>query len=333
MKRQRLLKILLTATLLTGQAMSLNCCLAGRSYATDLSLSGKRQRLYTMNAGVRFIPFFWINRNNVGGGKISWSEEADGTKALVLLIGSDPRRAPRKINRWGYIVERVSGSTAELTGVMTPSDEQSIDSAKASTAKSSKRYAFKGIRSRLEGADAKSSTFRMNVSENYTYKDADTLLRQLPVAGASVRQLRVPAGADSGFLFAVREMMRETVENFKRSGKLTVPKARQYVYNALLFRLSVPDSRMIKRLTVNGREYKQLIESEFEARNNATGKVSHFVVAYGTEEPFMEVPIRIVYQPRWWFRAELLLDEGADSHLAAPGTGAIIGEWDKTAFP
>ena len=317
MKRQHLSNILLIATLLISLAVLLDFCLVRGSCAAELSFSGKHQLRYTMNAGVRIIPFFWINRNNVGGGKVSWSEEADGTKVLALLIGSDPERVWRKINRWGYVMERVSGSTAELTGVMTQSDEQSINQAKASTAKSSKRYIFKGIRSRLEGAEAQSTTFRMDVSKNYTYKDVDILLGQFPVTGTSVRQLRIPTGTDSGFMFAVREMLHETVEKFKSIGKLTLPKPRQYVYSARLYSLSMPDSKIIKRLSVNGREYKQLIESEFEAHNSATSEVSHFVIAYGTDAPFSEVPIRIVYQPRWWFRAELLLDESAGIPLAA----------------
>lgn len=318
MKRQLLTHILLTATLVIGLAVSPDCCLVRRSCAADLSLSGNHQWLYTMKAGVRFIPFFWINKSNVGGGKVSLREEADGTKELELLIGSDPERAPRKINRWGYILERVSGSVAELTGIMSQSDEQSIDDAKESTEKSSKRYAFKGIRSRLDGAEARSLTFRMNVSENYTYKDADTLLGLLPVTGPSARQLQVPTGTDSGLLFAVKEMLHENAEKYKRSGELTVPTPRQYVYNARLYSLSMRATKIKKRLTVNGREYKQLIESKFEARNSDNGKVSRFVITYGTEAPFYEVPIKIVYQPRWWLRAELLLDESADIPPALP---------------
>jgi hypothetical protein len=317
MKRQHLSNIVLTATLLISLAVLLDFCLVRGSRAAEVSFSGKHQLRYTMNAGVRIIPFFWINRSNVGGGKVSWGEEADGTKVLSLLLGSDPERVWRKINRWGYIVERVSGSTAELTGIMTQSDEQSIDQAKASTAKSANRYAFKGIRSRLEGAEAQSTTFRMDVSKNYTYRDVDILLGQLPVTGTSVRHLQIPAGTDSGFLFAVRSMLQETAEKFKSTGKPTLPKPRQYVYSARLYKLFMPESRIIKRLSANGHEYKQLIESEFEAHNSATKEVSHFVITYGTEAPFSEIPIKIVYQPRWWFRAELLLDESAGIPLAA----------------
>jgi len=318
MKRQFFINILLIVTLLIGLAMLPDCFLVRRSYAADLSSSGYGQWKYTMKAGIRFIPFFWINKSNVGGGEVSFSEDADGTKELALLIGSDPERAPRKINRWGYIVERVSGSTAELTGIMSQSDEESIDDAKESTEKPSKRYVFKGIRSHLDGAEAQSDTFRIKVTENYTYKDVDTLLGLMPATGESTRKLQVPAGTDSGFLFAVKAMLYEPADNFKRSGELTVSKSRNYVYNALLYDLSVSSLKMKKHLKINGREYKQLIESKFEARNSETGKVNRYVITYGTEAPFFKVPVKIVYQPRWWFRAELFLDEVVNTSPALP---------------
>src|SRR5690606_24237012 len=101
-----------------------------------------------------------------------------------------------------------------------------------------------------DGAEAQSSTFRMDVSENYTYKDADTLLRQLPSDGASARQLQVPAGTDTGLLFAVREMVHEMAATYKSSGELAVPQPRQYVYNAHLYSLSMDDSRLKERLKI-----------------------------------------------------------------------------------
>jgi hypothetical protein len=57
-----------------------------------------------MNVRLEIIPLIlnpsW---NNVGGGRIRWIEEPDGEKGLEFLIGSDPARAPRNINRWGFI--------------------------------------------------------------------------------------------------------------------------------------------------------------------------------------------------------------------------------------
>ena len=44
---------------------------------------------------------FWISKDDVGGARVSWRGDADGAFGLDLLIGSDPARAPRQINRWG----------------------------------------------------------------------------------------------------------------------------------------------------------------------------------------------------------------------------------------
>jgi hypothetical protein len=275
------------------------------------SFSAKSERNYTMNVSVEFIPLIHPSWNNVGGGRIAWIEEPGGDKGLELLIGSDPARTPRKINRWGFISERVSGSSAGLIGIMTQSDEQSVDQAKASALKSEKEHIFKAIRSRLNGDEAQSFTVPLQRTENFTYKDAALLLSQIPEEGPSVRQLKIPAGADPGFLFSVKEFIRESVDKYCSSGKLSDIAPRQYVYNASLFKLTLMKSKLVKKLVVNGKEYHKLIESEFEALNKTTGKKSGFSITYGTDAQISNIPVRITYKPRWWFQAELLLDEGA----------------------
>ena len=80
-------------------------------------------RYYTLTARVRLL-LLWISRPGVGAGRITWSSDG-GSSELALLIGSDPARAPMKINRWVYIVERVSESCAELVGIMTEAEEHS----------------------------------------------------------------------------------------------------------------------------------------------------------------------------------------------------------------
>ena len=88
-----------------------------RLYPQDIA-----ERYYTLTARIRLL-FIWISRAGIGAGKITWSESNDGASGLALLIGSDPAKAPMRINRWGYILERVSGSCAELVGVMTEADD------------------------------------------------------------------------------------------------------------------------------------------------------------------------------------------------------------------
>jgi hypothetical protein len=275
------------------------------------SFVGKSELTYTMNVSVHFLPLIHPSWNNVGGGRISSTEKPGGEKGLELLIGSDPARTPRKINKWGFIAEHVSGSSARLLGIMTQSDEQSVDQAKAKLDRSEKEYSFQAIRSQSNGSEMQSFTIPLLQTENYTYKDADLLLSKIPAESRSIKKLKIPVGVDPGFLFSVRELINESVERYRNSRKLNGNKQRQYVYNASLFDLTIVKSKLLKKSEVNGKEYQDLIESEFEARNKTTNKTSSFSVTYGTNGQISNIPVRITYMPRWWFCAELLLAENA----------------------
>jgi hypothetical protein len=84
--------------------------LAATSQAAGTELPVVSEHRYRMLAKVRPL-LFWISKDDVGGAKVSWRGSEDGGFGLDLLIGSDPRRAPRQINKWGYIAEQVRGST------------------------------------------------------------------------------------------------------------------------------------------------------------------------------------------------------------------------------
>jgi hypothetical protein len=285
--------------------------ISSNSAATESSsFFGKNERNYTMNVSLHFLPLIHPSWNHVGGGRIGWIEEPGGEKGLELLIGSDPARAPRKINRWGFISEHVSGSSATLIGIMTQSDEQSADQAKAKLDGLEKEHIFKAIRSRSNGSEALSFTIPLPQTENYTYKDVALLLSKIPEEGP-VKKLKIPDGVDPGFLFSVRGLINESVERYRDSRKLKGIKQRRYAYNAFLYDLSIVDSRFVKKSDINGKEYYDLIESDFEARNNTTHKTSKFSIMYGAKGQLSQVPIHITYKPRWWLYAELLLDENA----------------------
>src|SRR5262249_47790393 len=86
---------------------------------------------YRLSGAARPL-LFWISRDNVGGGRMTWRQAPDGTVSLELLMGSDPARAPFKTNRWGYIREVVRGDSAELVAVKSETEEETIDQARAS---------------------------------------------------------------------------------------------------------------------------------------------------------------------------------------------------------
>src|SRR6202049_4793165 len=69
---------------------------------------------YTMTARVRLL-LFWVGKDDVGGGYIRAGTlpRDPASDVIELLIGSDPAKAPRAINRWGAaseIAHKPSGS-------------------------------------------------------------------------------------------------------------------------------------------------------------------------------------------------------------------------------
>jgi hypothetical protein len=270
------------------------------------------ERFYTLTARIRLLAF-WISRAGVGAGRIAWSEDGDGTQELALLIGSDPARAPMKINRWGYINERVSGSRAELIGVMTEGEEQSIQQARANVSVSNGKHSFKAIRSRILDGTAHSSVSYMKLDEDFTYRDVDALLQRVPQDGARVSRLNLPEGAEPGFLFAVRSLVDESVCTYRNSPALGEAQhaARRYVFSGTAYELRRKSIRKVQELVINHRTLRQLLESKFETRNLSTGHSSEFSITYGIQDPIAGIPVRIVYRPRWWFEAEMLLESDA----------------------
>ncbi len=266
------------------------------------------ERHYTLTARIRPL-LFWISRPGVGGARIAWEEEADRVRQIELLIGSDPARAPMKINRWGYIRESFSGSALELLGIMTESEEESVDEARARIQEAGAKHAFKAIRGRVSDRQAEATVIHILLAEDYTFRDLDRLLLKLPDTGSVTPTRKLPDSVEPGFLFAVKSVIHRNVEQFCLTGK-TGEEAKKdclFVYNGALYKLTVRRSDLRSSVTVNGRRYDSVIESRFQTHKVTTGSTSFFSITYGTTEPLREVPIRIVYRPRWWFEAELQL--------------------------
>src|SRR5260221_10935290 len=93
--------------------------------ATVLEAPGGQRHHYTLGARVRPL-LFWIGQDDVGDAVLAKKRGPDLVR-YALLIGSDPARAPRGINRWGYLSEEIHDGEATLVGLMTESDEESVD--------------------------------------------------------------------------------------------------------------------------------------------------------------------------------------------------------------
>jgi hypothetical protein len=88
-----------------------------------------------------------------------------------------------------------------------------------------------------------------------------------------------------------------------------------YVYHGRLYQLSATRVEAVSRLRVGSMTYLQVLAADFEIRNTDTGELTPFSMTYGTDGPFAEVPLAASYQPRWWMRVDLALDDTSASTL------------------
>ena len=292
--------VLLAAWLaLSGQARP--CAAEG---STGPNAAASVEYRYVVSARVRPL-LFWIGRDNVGDGRIGVKRSSDSAREYELLVGSDPGRAPFGINRWGYLVERVSPDLLTLVGVMTESKEDSVDQARAKTT-GAKTSCFTAIRARVERGEASAAVRRVLLSATLTMRDVDAVLDRFPESAMEARPVSLPAGVSGGFLSTVDALVDDVIQLYGRSGRPPSRLRRSFVHGTAVHELVLSSSAPAV-FRAGGRDARAL-ESEFEVRT-AGRTVSRFRITCGTEGPLSGVPLRIVYRPKWWFEAELVIQQ------------------------
>lgn len=274
------------------------------------------ERSYRLKAGVRLL-LFWVRRDNVGYGRLTWRASGADHRVLEFLVGSDPERAPRHVNRWGFIAEEAGPSGADLLGIMSKSDEESVDDAKATTeaAGESGSHPYRGIRTAIRGGIASGGVFRFLSTKPLTYRDLDTVLSTIHSDVDVPRTVTVPNGTRPGFLFAVEDLIVSTLDGC-RAGLKSEPPSLPYVYNNTFYTLRLRDCDFEPQREIGDRTFSDVIRAQLETRNMATGNRTSFRLEYGAVGDLKAVPLRIVFRPKWWFEAELLLDEQAGTAAA-----------------
>jgi hypothetical protein len=81
-----------------------------------------------------------------------------------------------------------------------------------------------------------------------------------------------------------------------------------FVYDRGLYDLSLGASTLAPLVQAGSIAWRNCLVSAFEIRNCTTGAKTSFHLTYPLNGRFAEVPVRIVYRPRWWFEAELTLE-------------------------
>jgi hypothetical protein len=159
---------------------------AGSAWTDDL-LPGERLRThmvrrYTMSGRIRPL-LFWFGRDNIGLARVVWRRDEQGARGYELLVGTDPARAPRSLNRWGYVAEEASGPDGALLAMMTGADELSYEEAEASSTRSSSTGDFRAIRPSRSTTSARRSTACVEIRQRAI--PAHSAPRRTPGRGSS----------------------------------------------------------------------------------------------------------------------------------------------------
>jgi len=280
---------------------------------------------YVMNAQLRLL-FFWVGRDDVGGGYIQRAQGVGDPRleTIQVLFGSDPDKAPRRINRWGAATEvvrhREPGSSeiaaSAFWGFMKDSRGKSVGEMEAelSAEETQKQFFFKANLSRVDPGRALSVVVPFYSDRDFNLHELEQaepeVMRRFEADATDTRQLEpLPCARVEGFLFTIGELVERALAGAR------VPLSECYVYNARLYRATLIEAERIREKTVSVKlhrskeavksRYQDLLSARFVTTDQQSGKKSSFELLVGASGPLRGIPVQIIYQPNWWFRVIL----------------------------
>ena len=284
---------------------------------------------YKMAGRIRPL-LFWVGRDDVGIGEIVWRGAA-GAVAYELLIGTDASKAPRGINRWGYILEDSRPAGTRVLGLMTTSEEATLSDVRRQVDEGQRRGRFKAIDARIASGASRSATETIETERELTVHDKAVLVVQVEerLKRAVPRDMAVPSGVRPGFLTAVAELMTDTIAA-RRQGPAALRRLKghktSYVWGRNLFDLALRAVESMTPSAAASAPNTWPVHAEFEIRSRTTGARYTFDLEYGTDGPLTGVPTLIRHQPRWWLQAVLTLDD-----KGTPATGVAMNAMSARA--
>lgn len=278
--------------------------------APSAALRETMVRRYTMSGYIRPL-LFWIGRDDIGLARVTWRRGAGDARGYELLIGTDPRRAPRSLNRWGFISEELSDGDAAILALMTRADESSYEEAAASTGTGAARGDFRAISTRAAGDMVTWQIAAVPSPEPLTIHDVDAVLTRVvgATAAASRREMRAPPDIRRGFLSALAELLDRSAQVARTPRPRAEDKQPRlrYLFGGRLYDLQLRRfERGVERV---GPDSVAVLRSEFEIRTLATGARTRFDLASGLDGRLAGVPVTVAWQPRWWLKIRLQLTE------------------------
>jgi hypothetical protein len=276
------------------------------------SLPATMVRRYTMSGAIRPL-LFWIGRDDIGLARVVWRHGDAGARGYELLIGTDPARAPRSINRWGYIAEEVAGTgrdTGSMLALMTRAEESSsYEEASTSATRGRALGDFRAIRARVAGRTATWQVAAVSTPSPLTVHDLEAALDRVDEATESTRgrAMVVPRDVRTGFLAALAEQLDRAVQLTSRQTDAADPPdaSVQYLFGGQVYELRLRRARRSVEQVMN--ESVAIVRSAFDIHTLSTGARTRFEIACGTAGDLAGVPVAVAWQPRWWLKVSLKL--------------------------
>jgi hypothetical protein len=167
------------------------------------------------------------------------------------------------------------------------------------------------IQATVNQAESVSKLTLATVPRDYSYLElgalVDVLLKE--TAPPKIKKTPVPPGGRAGLLTSIIELMRDGVEFTKRTGNMPGKKSLSYAYYAKQYDLTRASSSLERNATYGGVAYAKLLKLDFELRARTENWAETFTIVCGLDGPLAEVPVFLTYQPKWWFKVEMVLDE------------------------
>ena len=289
--------IVLTAVIGTGSTSAPGV----PAHVPGRTLPVVRQHTYRMAGKVRVL-LLWVGRDDVGSGVIKWRAGGD-EKAIEILIGSDPKRAPSQLNKWGYLVEAMHGGESSVVGLISQENDDRLSDVKADLKTRKDQRAFDTIRGYVAATEGVARVGTLYAPSQLTYHDADTVLKEV-LADRSLEAKRVQRSVDvrPGFLTSLTELIGASLEKKNYTQRV------RYIHGDRLYQLRLIESTPLAQFERDGRMWPHVIRARFETGEAGSRSGTRFEIVYGASGALARIPIVISYQPKWWLQVDLVLN-------------------------
>lgn len=256
---------------------------------------------YRVSGKVRLL-LFWAGDNDVGGARMR-VEHRLGSRVISFFGGSDPARAPRRLNMWGYAVEQAAVDSARVFMLRSMGDPDPA-AVEARLADGGAEALFGASCGAMDQTGALASVTGVRVGPTVTYRAFGEVLSAV---GASPRwqteRSRQTPHAAPGFFTALEDTISEAMAAIGSRTALPQSTRKTYLYKGLPYEL-----RVLKMQ----RERDDVVRARYLYVNPQTSDSGEFTILFGASGPLAGVPLRFSVQPNWWLRLELELDDQVD---------------------